>query len=183
MYSGADTLAGGFPHSETSGSQLVCQLPEAFRRLPRLSSPIIAKASTTCSCSLDPITLKPSQAPRSCFQVHLRGLAPRAFSCRNANFFLGSTTGFLPQQCFENHSSLLKQRFFQIHVRFDAIKFLPLMARCILQCFPSAALIRLYEFLRNSREAFSSFSSLANANIKTIIFPCFDIAACVVGGG
>src|SRR5690606_1685554 len=86
-------FSGGFPHSETSGSMLVCQLPEVFRRLPRLSSPIIAKASTTCSCSLDPITLKPKsylQTSRSLFQVHLRGLAPRAFSCRNANFFLGS---------------------------------------------------------------------------------------------
>ena len=59
MYSGKDTLAGGFPHSDTSGSKLICQLPEAFRRLSRLSSPIIAKASTTCSYSLDPITLSP----------------------------------------------------------------------------------------------------------------------------
>src|SRR5574343_489727 len=40
---------GGFPHSDTSGSKLICQLPEAFRRLSRLSSPIIAQASTTCS--------------------------------------------------------------------------------------------------------------------------------------
>ena len=48
---------GGFPHSEISGSKLICQLPEAYRRLSRLSSPIIAKASTTCSYSLDPITL------------------------------------------------------------------------------------------------------------------------------
>ncbi len=67
MYSGADTLhlndsivinaqialrvfkndtvfkaikvKGGFPHSDTPGSKLVCQLPEAFRRLPRPSSP------------------------------------------------------------------------------------------------------------------------------------------------
>ena len=36
-----------------------CQLPVAFRRLPRLSSPVIAKASTTCTYSLDPITLSP----------------------------------------------------------------------------------------------------------------------------
>ena len=35
---------------------LVCQLPTTFRRLPRPSSPVIAKASTTCTCSLDPIT-------------------------------------------------------------------------------------------------------------------------------
>ena len=48
---------GRFPHSEISGSKLICQLPEAYRRLSRPSSPIIAKASTTCSYSLDPITL------------------------------------------------------------------------------------------------------------------------------
>ncbi len=49
MYSGASTLAGGFPHSDISGSTLVCQLPEAFRRLPRPSSPLSAKAFTKCS--------------------------------------------------------------------------------------------------------------------------------------
>src|SRR5215510_9204013 len=27
--------SSGFPHSDISGSKLVCQLPEAFRRLPR----------------------------------------------------------------------------------------------------------------------------------------------------
>ena len=52
-------LRGGFPHSEISGSKLICQLPEAYRRLSRPSSPVIAKASTTCSYSLDPITLTP----------------------------------------------------------------------------------------------------------------------------
>ena len=50
----------GFPHSDIFGSKLVCQLPEAFRRLPRPSSPVIAKASTTCTYSLDPITLRTS---------------------------------------------------------------------------------------------------------------------------
>ena len=38
--------SGGFPHSDISGSKLVRQLPEAFRSLPRLSSPLSAKAST-----------------------------------------------------------------------------------------------------------------------------------------
>ena len=50
------SIRSGFPHSDIYGSKLVCQLPEAFRRLPRPSSPVIAKASTTCTCSLDPIT-------------------------------------------------------------------------------------------------------------------------------
>ena len=48
----------GFPHSDIYGSKLVCQLPVAFRRLPRPSSPVIAKASIICTYSLDPITLK-----------------------------------------------------------------------------------------------------------------------------
>jgi hypothetical protein len=47
---------GGFPHSDICGSMLRCQLPAAFRRLARPSSPVIAKASTTCTYSLDPIT-------------------------------------------------------------------------------------------------------------------------------
>ena len=47
---------GGFPHSDTPGSKLVYQLPEAFRRLPRPSSPVAAKASTMCAYSLDHIT-------------------------------------------------------------------------------------------------------------------------------
>ena len=58
MYSVADTClaASGFPHSEMFGSMLVCQLPEPYRRLPRLSSPLTAKASTMCTYSLDYIT-------------------------------------------------------------------------------------------------------------------------------
>ncbi len=48
MYSVQDTMLihGGFPHSDIAGSLLYCQLPHAFRRLTRPSSPIIAKAST-----------------------------------------------------------------------------------------------------------------------------------------
>src|SRR5688500_2781406 len=45
-----------FPDSDIFGSKLVCQLPEAFRRLPRPSSPSIAYASTTYAYSLDHIT-------------------------------------------------------------------------------------------------------------------------------
>ncbi len=56
-------LRGGFPHSEISGSKLACQLPVAYRRLQRPSSPVVAKASTTCTCSLDPITLSTARQP------------------------------------------------------------------------------------------------------------------------
>ncbi|MNE09529.1 hypothetical protein D3C80_1022060 [compost metagenome] len=58
MYSVQDTqlMLSGFPHSEISGSKSVCRLPEAYRRLPRLSSPLTAKASTVCASSLDHIT-------------------------------------------------------------------------------------------------------------------------------
>ena len=58
MNSVPDTLAGGFPHSEILGSKPVCRLPEAYRRLPRLSSPVVAKAFTVCAYSLDHITPK-----------------------------------------------------------------------------------------------------------------------------
>ena len=59
MYSVRDDLTVGFPHSEICGSKLVCQLPAAYRRLQRPSSPVIAKASTMCTYSLVPITLTP----------------------------------------------------------------------------------------------------------------------------
>ncbi len=42
-------VLGGFPHSEMPGSQVVCHLTEPYRRLPRLSSPLAAKASTVCA--------------------------------------------------------------------------------------------------------------------------------------
>ena len=51
-------LRVGFPIRTVCGSKLVCQLPAAFRRLQRPSSPVIAKASTTCTYSLDPIGLR-----------------------------------------------------------------------------------------------------------------------------
>ncbi len=67
IYSAQDTSPkkGGFPHSDISGSSLVCQLPETFRRLPRPSSPLTAKASTVCAWSLDYIT------PNSLCYIHL----------------------------------------------------------------------------------------------------------------
>ena len=40
------------------GSMSVCRLPHAYRKLLRPSSPVIAKASTTCTYSLDSIILK-----------------------------------------------------------------------------------------------------------------------------
>src|SRR3954452_2893731 len=88
MYSSCDTPKGGFPHSEISGSKLICQLPEAYRRLSRPSSPVIAKASTTCSYSLDPITLisrsEPHGRSRKTQSIkELPGLSPGAL-CRTS---------------------------------------------------------------------------------------------------
>src|SRR5690606_16282052 len=57
VFSQRYTLRCGFPHSEICGSKLVCQLPAAYRRLQRPSSPVFAKASTMCTYSLDPITM------------------------------------------------------------------------------------------------------------------------------
>jgi len=65
------SLRSGFPHSDISGSKLHCQLPRAFRRLARPSSPVIAKASTTCTYSLDPITLSSLLENRKLQATHL----------------------------------------------------------------------------------------------------------------
>ena len=46
----------GSPIRTSPDQSSVCQLPEAFRRLPRPSSPLTAKASTVCASSLDHIT-------------------------------------------------------------------------------------------------------------------------------
>ena len=54
--------SAGFPHSETLGSQLVCQLPEDYRRLQRPSSAPSAKASTNVPLKTS-ATLQ-SQKPR-----------------------------------------------------------------------------------------------------------------------
>ena len=48
-----------FPHSDTPGSTLGCQLPRAYRRLLRPSSALDAKASTTCPSQLVTHTTNP----------------------------------------------------------------------------------------------------------------------------
>ena len=53
MHSVYDTLAGGFPHSDIYRSQLGYQLPVAFRRFQRLSSPLDAKSSAVCPSWFD----------------------------------------------------------------------------------------------------------------------------------
>ena len=73
----------------------------------------------------------------------MRGLAPRAL-CRNVNVSSVASC--------DAASRTIRHYLNKIaSVRFDAIKFRLLAARCIFQCFPLATLIRLYEFLKNSR--------------------------------
>ena len=50
----------GFPHSDTPGSTLGCQLPRAYRRLLRPSSALDAKASTMCPSQLVTHTTTPT---------------------------------------------------------------------------------------------------------------------------
>src|SRR5215217_1483802 len=52
-----------FPHSDTPGSTLGCQLPRAYRRLLRPSSALDAKASTTCPSQLVTHTTTPTPKP------------------------------------------------------------------------------------------------------------------------
>ena len=74
-------MRAGFPHSDICGSMLVCQLPAAFRRLPRPSSPVIAKASTSCTLSLDPITVHPRLHSVSSHRLARFGCAAAWPSC------------------------------------------------------------------------------------------------------
>src|SRR4051812_35385700 len=54
----------GFPHSDTPGSTLGCQLPRAYRRLLRPSSALDAKASTMCPSQLVTHTTNPTHPPQ-----------------------------------------------------------------------------------------------------------------------
>ena len=60
MHSGPDDLAVGLPHSEIPGSKLGYQLPWAFRRFLRPSSPLDAKTSTVCPFTLGHVDRMPS---------------------------------------------------------------------------------------------------------------------------
>ena len=68
----------GFPHSDIPGSKLVYQLPWAFRRLPRPSSPLDAKSSAVCPSWFDHTYPPPSGLPNAAGQV--MGSAPRSRS-------------------------------------------------------------------------------------------------------
>ncbi len=71
------TLAGRVSPFRDLRIKAFCQLPVAFRRLTRLSSPVIAKASTTCTYSLDPITLSPRLLGQGAISVsHFKLLLP-----------------------------------------------------------------------------------------------------------
>src|SRR5262245_66629310 len=88
----------GFPHSDIPGSKPVCRLPQAHRRLLRPSSPVIAKASTTCTYSLDPITLSPRAEMLEASKLQANSCLPAfdSFCASNAtihsNPVLGSFT-------------------------------------------------------------------------------------------
>ena len=145
MYSSCDTPKGGFPHSEISGSKLICQLPEAYRRLSRLSSPIIAKASTTCSYSLDPITLMFLAKLLHCFKEWCQVFHLTRYAVWSLNF-----NTWISNVKFDIRFDAIKNScrwWHGLHETFTNVQ------------FPSATLIRLYEFLKNSRLIKRSWST------------------------
>ena len=145
MYSSCDTLAGGFPHSDISGSKLICQLPEAFRRLSRPSSPVIAKASTTCTYSLDPITLTSTLADIVKERFNPSGLGQGQIL---------SIYVFAVLSTRVDHSTLLMSGdAINYHWRHGALSTLHA------ERFPPMNLIRLYELLKNNSQL-----SMANQN-------------------
>ena len=70
--------------------KVCCRLPEAFRRLPRPSSPLTAKASTVCAYSLDHITSKR-------LRVSKRSHAQISLTCLNDTF-----KALLPHRSFHH---------------------------------------------------------------------------------
>ena len=60
MHSGLNDLTVGLPHSEIPGSKLGYQLPWAYRRFLRPSSPLNAKTSTVCPFTLGHVDRMPS---------------------------------------------------------------------------------------------------------------------------
>src|SRR6478752_7515750 len=66
----------GFPHSDTPGSTLGCQLPRAYRRLLRPSSALDAKASTMCPSQLVTHTTNPPHPTTSHPTTHKKAPPP-----------------------------------------------------------------------------------------------------------
>jgi hypothetical protein len=80
-----------------------CQLPDTFRRLPRPSSPLTAKASTVCAYSLDHITpsyLGMTRIPANGTTYHLLSIRQLALPA------LASTT-----RCRHSSQTLATSRF------------------------------------------------------------------------
>src|SRR3954465_6443111 len=65
-----------FPHSDTPGSTLGCQLPRAYRRLLRPSSALDAKASTMCPSQLVTHTTNPTHHQRPAHPPHKKSTHP-----------------------------------------------------------------------------------------------------------
>src|SRR5690606_38840183 len=78
-----------------------CQLPDTFRRLPRPSSPLTAKASTVCAYSLDHIT--PSRLRVTVARISQQQLQYRRPSA--ARLSLYDTSGHSSQTLATSHLS------------------------------------------------------------------------------
>ena len=105
--------SGGFPHSDIFGSKHICRLPEAFRRLPRPSSPSIAKASTMCASSLDHITPSDLESYKNTdlhwfsnatyiFETHRNETMVSNMICQKQIAEFLKNTGGLPPTCHDS---------------------------------------------------------------------------------
>lgn len=106
-------VLSGFPHSEISGSKSVCRLPEAYRRLPRLSSPLTAKASTVCAYSLDHIT--PSNLGITVVKTTFAENSHSLFRATH-KFYLSlilPAVKLVDQSIFLSHTQIFKERFWK----------------------------------------------------------------------
>ena len=97
-----------------------CQLPDTFRRLPRPSSPLTAKASTVCAYSLDHITpscLGATRIPANGTTYHTFNKAARAarLSLYDTLWTFVSNARYIP--IFKEHAPATVPRHLKVCVR------------------------------------------------------------------
>ena len=97
-----------------------CQLPEAYRRLLRPSSPSVAKASTVCTYSLDHITPKP-------LGYDLR------YECYMHRLRKSSRTLSLSSHVFPRSNRIVKEQHFITLAGTNAQRLASLASRCTLK--------------------------------------------------
>jgi hypothetical protein len=108
-YASPRITTGGFPHSEIPGSLTGQRLPRAYRSRPRPSSPLGAKASTVCPCSLDQKN-SGNRCRYGVFKVHASSSAHTRKNCRQCQPPVSNAEGQLASTVSQNSAASTNKR-------------------------------------------------------------------------